>query len=377
VKRTLRIALIGLGALATGLLVNEALHPWYMRWGATDAEISKKWSGDELVPGTKMVTRAITINAPVEQVWPWIVQIGQDRAGFYSYTFLENLVLADMHNADRIMPLFQTRFVGDSLWMAPKYRYGGNARMVVVQLVPDRAMVLVMPPDFETAMRGQRPKDGIWQFLLEPIDDHSTRLIMRGCGPEGFSILRREIFDPGHFIMERGMMLGIKERAEKNQAFALRGKVDNTEESCRKFVQEFYDWYLPIVQGQASNKGPAWDMALKYGGDAFSPELSARIREDSDAQSKADEIVGLDFDPFLNSQDPSEQFFVQNVARKGDTCSAEVYGIEAGQRQEKVLPEVRFKDGRWVFVDFHYEKDSSVLEILKQLREDRQKYGSK
>lgn len=215
-NRHLRIALIGLGAVAAGLLVNEGLHPWYMRWGATESEINKTWPGDELVPQTKKVTRAITINAPAEQVWPWIVQIGQDRGGFYSYTFLENLALADMRNADRILPEFQTRNVGDSLWMTPKHRYGGKGRMTVVQLIPNRAMVLVMPPDFDSAMRGQRPQQGIWQFLLEPIDAHSTRLIMRGCGPEGFSLARREVFDPAHFIMERGMMLGIKERAEGN-----------------------------------------------------------------------------------------------------------------------------------------------------------------
>jgi hypothetical protein len=217
VKRTIRIALIGLGAVAAGLLVNEALHPWYMRWGATDSEISRTWPGDELVPQAKMCTRAITINAPVEQVWPWIVQIGQDRGGFYSYAWFENLLLADMHNADRIIPEFQNRAVGDTVWMTPKHRYGGNARMTVVQYVPNRAMVLVMPPDFETALHGHRPPQGLWQFLVEPIDDRSTRLIMRGAGPEGFNIFRRAIFDPGHFIMERKMMLGIKQRAEANQ----------------------------------------------------------------------------------------------------------------------------------------------------------------
>jgi hypothetical protein len=372
VKRYLRNAIIGLGAVAAGVLINEALHPWYTHWGATDAEISRAWPGDEPLPGrSDRCTRAITINAPVEQVWPWIVQIGQDRGGFYSYTWLENLALADMHNADRIMPEFQTRFVGDSVWMTPSYRYGGKGRMTVVQLVPNRAMVLVMPPDVESVQRGLPPQQGIWQFLLEPVDEHSTRLVMRGVGPEGFNLFRREIFDPGHFIMERKMMLGIKARAEGNQAFALRSKVDNTEQSCRHFVQEFYDWYLPMAQ--ADNQGPAWNLALKYGGDAFSPELSARIQEDSDAQSKADEIVGLDFDPFLNSQDPSEQFLVESITRKGDTCSAEVRGIQAGQREETVLPEIMFKDGRWIFVDFHYDNNSSLLEILKQLREDRRK----
>ncbi len=215
-NRYLRNALIGLGAVAAGVIFHDCLvRPWYMRWGATDAEVSRVWPGDELLSGrADRCTRAITINAPVEQVWPWIVQIGQDRGGFYSYTWFEDLLLADIHNADRILPEFQTRNVGDSVWMAPRHRYGGNARMTVVQLVPNRAMVLVMPPDVDNVQRGLPPQQGIWQFLVEPIDAHSTRLIMRGVGPEGFDFFRREIFDPGHFIMERKMMLGIKARAE-------------------------------------------------------------------------------------------------------------------------------------------------------------------
>lgn len=215
-NRYLRTALIGLGAVAAGVLVHDCVvRPWYLRWGAAESEINKTWPGDELLPGrADRCTRAITINAPVERVWPWIVQIGQDRGGFYSYSWLENLVRADIHNADRIIPEFQTRSVGDTVWMANKKRYGGQGRMVVTQLIPNRAMVLVMPNDVENVQRGLPPKEGIWQFLLEPIDEHSTRLVMRGCGPEGYSFLRREVFDPIHFIMERKMMLGIRERAE-------------------------------------------------------------------------------------------------------------------------------------------------------------------
>jgi hypothetical protein len=187
-----------------------------MRWGATKSEIERTWTGDELIfANTPRCTRAITINAPVEQVWPWVVQIGQDRAGFYSYTVLENLVLADMRNADHIVPEFQTRAVGDTVWLANKDRYGEIPRMRVVQLIPNRAMVLVRQPDFDDAMNGKPARQGAWQFLLDPIDAHSTRLIMRGVGSGGFNVFGREIFDPAHFIMERGMMLGIKKRAER------------------------------------------------------------------------------------------------------------------------------------------------------------------
>jgi len=215
VNRHLRSALIGLGVVAAGLLINEGLRPFYLRWGASDAEINRAWPGDELVSDRiQKCTRAITINAPAEQVWPWILQIGQDRAGFYSYTWLENLALADIHNADRIVPEFQTRNVGDTVWMAPERRYGGKGRMTVAQLVPNRAMVLVAPDELENATHGLTVQQGIWQFLLEPIDARSTRLIMRGSSPEQSGFFHRELFDPAHFIMERKMMLGIQRRAE-------------------------------------------------------------------------------------------------------------------------------------------------------------------
>ncbi len=215
-KRLHRNLFIATGVLAGLVIANEALRPWYLNWGATKAEINRVWPGDELIiPNANRCTRAITINAPVEQVWPWIIQIGQDRAGFYSYTFLENLVLADMKNADRIIPEFQTRSVGDTVWLANKNRYGEIPRMRVVQLIPNRAMVLVRQPDFDASMNGKTASQGAWQFLLEPVGAHSTRLVMRGVAGGGFNLFGREIFDPAHFIMERGMMLGIKKRAER------------------------------------------------------------------------------------------------------------------------------------------------------------------
>ncbi len=144
------------------------------------------------------------------------MQIGQDRGGFYSYSWLENMFLADIHNVDYLMPRLQERRVGESVWMAPPHRYGGKGRMKVAQIVPNRALVLVMPDDFERVTRGERARQGEWQFLLEPVDARTTRLIMRGAAPDHPSFLYRLMFDPAHFIMERRMMLGIKERAERS-----------------------------------------------------------------------------------------------------------------------------------------------------------------
>lgn len=209
-----RITTALLGAMAVALVDKFILRERYLRWGATEDEVRKRWPGDELVARPGHSTRAVTIHAPAEEVWPWLVQIGQDRAGFYSYTWLENLALANMRNADRIVPEYQPRNVGDVVWLAPEYRYGGRACMVVAQLVPNRAIVLVQRNELGTALRGGRVRAGIWQVLLEPVAPNATRLVLRGAMPEETSFLYDLVFDPAHFIMERKMMLGIKARAE-------------------------------------------------------------------------------------------------------------------------------------------------------------------
>ena len=201
------------------ILLNATLRPWYMNWGSTDTETHRLYPGDELAPNVLSVaTRAITIKAPTAEVWPWIVQIGEDRAGFYSYTWLENLFLADMHNAQRINSEWQSRQVGDTVWLARKDRYHGTARTLVAMYQPGHAMVLVSPPDYEKLVRSGPPIDGVWTFILEPDGEYFSRLIMRSRGGAP-GLLKGAfdcfIFDPAHFIMERGMMLGIKRRAER------------------------------------------------------------------------------------------------------------------------------------------------------------------
>lgn len=192
-----------------------AARPWFLRWGATDAEMRKALPGDELSPEpATLATRAVTIHAPVEQVWPWIVQIGQDRGGFYSYTWLENLVGARIHNADRILPEHQTREVGDTVWMAPKERYGGKGCVRVARLDPGRAMVVVTPEDYDAIAKTGTAPHGTWAFILEPIDERTTRLIIRSRSGPTAGLFNYLVYDPAHFIMERKMLLGIRNRAE-------------------------------------------------------------------------------------------------------------------------------------------------------------------
>jgi hypothetical protein len=213
-----RLFTVVAGSVLFLALLNAALRHWYLNWGATASELQQVYPGDQLAPNVlSIATRAITINAPPAEVWAWIVQIGEDRAGFYSYTRLENLFLADMHNADRINPAWQTRQVGDTVWLTNKCHYHGTARTVVAICEPGHAMVLVSPHDYETLVQNGPPINGAWTFILEPEGNHSSRLIMRSRG-RAVGLLKRAfdyfIFDPAHFIMERGMMLGIKRRAE-------------------------------------------------------------------------------------------------------------------------------------------------------------------
>lgn len=179
------------------------LRPWHLRWGATDEEIFQWLPGDELVTSHPKLnaTHAITIQAPAAEVWPWLMQMGQNRGGFYSYTWLENVVGCHMHNADWITPEWQSLKVGDHVWLHPK-----APPLKVLAIEPGRAMVL----------------EKIWAFYLRPIDQQTTRLIIRGRGdyrPDwGNPLLNflfwRVVFEPAHFIMERKMLLGIKRRAE-------------------------------------------------------------------------------------------------------------------------------------------------------------------
>ena len=151
--------------------------------------------------------------------------------------------------------------------------------------------------------------------------------------------------------------------------------------SCRDFVQGFYDWYVPVAL-KGGRVTPV-DRALKIKGSAFSPELAQALREDSAASAKVkDEVVGLDFDPFLNTQEPSDRYVVGNVTPKGDTYWVEIYGVTSGKKSAKpdVTPELKFKNGRWIFVNFHYgevehPEDENLVSILKTLRASRQKHS--
>ena len=192
------------------------------RWGANDAELGRSMPGDDLLPQTKwMWTHSVTIKAAVDQVWPWLVQIGQGRGGFYSYEFLENLVGCDIHNADRIIPELQNLKVGDGMRLHPK-----APPLPVALIEPLRALVLHArdySPEDESTVPVKSKTGNIfstsWGFYLDKIDDSTTRLTSRWKVDYNPTLKNRLsygplIIGPIGFAMDRKMLLGIKKRAE-------------------------------------------------------------------------------------------------------------------------------------------------------------------
>ena len=197
----------GLGAAAIGVtvLTSPLLRPWYSKWGATEAEVKKTLPGDAQVPNPVLeTTRAITIQAPAEAIWPWLVQMGQGRGGLYSYERLENLVGCGMRNADRIMPEHQELKVGDEFRLSQS---DSTPAMLVLAIEAGRAVIV----------GGDDPPTS-WAFTLNPIDETTTRLIIRYRQDFeksfGNVVSWRVFTEPISFWMERKMLQGIKARAE-------------------------------------------------------------------------------------------------------------------------------------------------------------------
>jgi hypothetical protein len=197
----------GLGALAIAscIVTSPLSRSWYSKWGASEDEVKQSLPGDEFVPNPMLEsTRAITIQASSSEVWPWLVQMGQGRGGLYSYERLENLVGCDMHNADRIIPEHQHLEVGDKIRLVPE---GREPYFLVSSIQPGKAIIL-----------GGDDPPTTWAFVLDPIDDKTTRLIIRwrqDYEPTlGNVIGWRLVTDPITFVMERKLLQGIKLRVE-------------------------------------------------------------------------------------------------------------------------------------------------------------------
>lgn len=186
------------------------LRPWYSSWGTIRSEQQMVLIGDPpLGESHYRIDHAITIDAPVDSVWPWLVQLGQDKAGFYSYDWLERAFGADIHNADRVVASWQRLQPGDLIRVVqPSYLGGWLGKDVgwrVTEIEPGRAIVL----------------NGWGAFVIDPVGAGTTRMHIRTRGSgiptiAGIALtpLSLLVFEPAHFIMERGMLFGIKRRAE-------------------------------------------------------------------------------------------------------------------------------------------------------------------
>lgn len=177
------------------------IRPQCINWGATKTEINRDFPINETISTNRIIsTRAINIKATKENVWTWVAQTGQNRGGFNSYYWLENLFGAKMVNNDVPNPKWQNPQVGDRIY------YGHNQPFTKITFVKKNEYYSL----------------GGWLFYLKPVNSVTTRLIVRYPSMEIkqskiASVYYYGLFESLHFIMESGMMMGIKQRAESKK----------------------------------------------------------------------------------------------------------------------------------------------------------------
>jgi hypothetical protein len=169
------------------------VRPVLRRWGAVPAERNRRLPGDPAATPLFRATRAVTVHAPAEEVWRWLVQIGQDRGGFYTYDWLENLAGCRLRSAEEIREEWQHRVAGDTLTMFP------GLATTLKQVEPPYALVI----------------ENWAAYVVDPIDDSSCRLMARSnIERNGSAVFYLLLVELPHAIMERRMLIGIKQRAE-------------------------------------------------------------------------------------------------------------------------------------------------------------------
>jgi hypothetical protein len=194
--------------LALTLVYWFPVRRWFGRWGTTHEDRKRVMAGDAVIANpTHLATHALTVDAPPEDIWPWLVQMGYQRGGLYSYDWLDRLFgYLDRPSANRVLPEFQHLAVGDM------FPLGRGRGFPVTAIEPRRALVLSDTIDgFQW----------VWQFGLYPLDEGRTRLVSRGTQRYVNTIgawLFMRVMEPAAFIMTRRMLLGIKQRAEALRA---------------------------------------------------------------------------------------------------------------------------------------------------------------
>jgi hypothetical protein len=207
IRRTRRQTMTAVAAVSVAAARRRSL-----RWGSTESELLETLPGDDLLGRADLVsTRAITIWASPQDVWPWIAQLGQGRGGFYSYDVLENLIGCDIHSAQEVNDAWQDLAVGDQVRLHPE------VSLAVSAVDPGRALVLRGGVPMGEAAP---PYDMSWAFVLRDGAGGSTRLLVREryAYRSWWAALVVEPVELASFVMSRRMLLGIKRRAEHLKA---------------------------------------------------------------------------------------------------------------------------------------------------------------
>lgn len=208
---------LGGAAVAAAAMLTPFLRAGQRRWGVDDVIASHAYPGDERVPApSSSWTHGIEIDAPAAEVWPWIAQIGADKGGFYSYQWLENLAGCDVRNAERVHPEWEVR-VGDGLRLHPEM-----LEIPVVEVERGRYWLVHGAADPVAKAEGQPWVNTTWLFILEPLGPGRCRFISRYRTATSEDLATRLAYgvaiEPIGFAMDRRMLLGVKERAERRGA---------------------------------------------------------------------------------------------------------------------------------------------------------------
>ena len=204
----------GLAVSAAVVLTWFISKRWLANLGSVGGERSREWPGDHLVSDPETVyTRAITVHAPPESVWPWIMQFGLGRAGFYSYELLERVTGIPVRNVESVMPTMQTLEVGDEVRLHPKL-----PGIPVAEVKPGERLCFGVSAELEDRFEHPDPRRS-WSIYLEPREAGGTRLVLRSC----VGRLRRRtlttrfvlcVEDPIDFVMEQRMLRTIRRLVE-------------------------------------------------------------------------------------------------------------------------------------------------------------------
>lgn len=199
--------ILGLAALALGTYA-LFVRPRLLRWGATDEEVKAAFPGSELVPGgTRGATMAVTIDAPPGKVWPWLIQMGYGRAGWYSWDYLDNF---GRHSSETLHPEWQNVKIGD-------YLSGAG----VSELERKAWQVAALEPERFIALRSKIPhSESIWAFSLKELDGGKTRLVVSGywnMQPRWLQpFMEFALLEWTHWIMQTKQFEELKRRAERS-----------------------------------------------------------------------------------------------------------------------------------------------------------------